>query len=270
MKPGAGTDCGLWLQGSHAGISLQRRGAAESEPPWVRWGGLESLQWVPDRTGGERGLSRQAFACVGQRVAHCPCLHPLLAALSLPVSPPHCLGAPAGTATFPPVRPGRPGGAEPPAAPAPKPTRGRSPARSSECRPAAAVPGGWLPPAGTQLRQRLARRSRAGRSRLPATAKRWWFARPRRPPGCKGVRCLGCLVLRSRGALTCLAPPQRPPTFSFPFLPRRLLTAAGGSRQPRLGTRGPKGPTPTAALQEGTWGRLRSSLKAKASREGTP
>lgn len=220
MKPGTGTDCGLWLQGSHAGISLHRRGAAESEPSWVRWGGLESLQRVPDHTGGERGLSRQAFACVGQRVARHPCLHPLLAALSLPVSPPHCLGASAGTATFPPVRPGWPGGAEPPAAPAPKPARGRSPAHSSERRLAAAVPGGWLPPAGTQLRQRLARRSRAGWSRLPATAKRcWWSARPRRPLGYTGVRCLGCLVLRSRGALTCLGPRNAPQASHFPSCP---------------------------------------------------
>lgn len=162
--------------------------------------GLESLQTVPNCVEGEQGVPRQAFACVGQRVAHCPCLHPLLAALSLPMSPPLCLGALAGTATFSPAHPGWPGGAEPPAALAPKPTRGRNPACSSEHMPAAAVPGWWLPPAGIQLQQRLARHSRAARSRLLATGKCCWrFARP----------CGVLQVIRTCSALAALCPAQR-------------------------------------------------------------
>lgn len=165
----------------------------------------------------------QAFACVGQRVAHRPCLHPLLAALSLLMSPPHCLSAPADAATFSPACPGWPGGVEPPATPAPKPTHGRNPACSSKHTPAAAVPGCWLSPAGKQLQQHLARHSQAGRSHLPATGECCLAVCTtlRGPPGYKDVRCLGCLVLRSKGALTSLpGPPQCPPIFSFPFLPR--------------------------------------------------
>lgn len=174
---------------------------------------------VPGHGEGEQGLPRRAFACVGQRVAHCP----------LPASSPRCL-VPARVPSSPPRCPSRhcrllsstPGmvrGAEPPAAPAPEPTGGRSPARSSEHTPAVVVPGWWLPPSRdtapaapcTPPPGRMEPSPRHHQALLVVCTA------VRGPPGYKDVRCLGCLVPRSKWALTCL--PGPPCSSPFPSCP---------------------------------------------------
>lgn len=140
VRPHGRADHGLRLQGSYAGTSPHLRWVAEAEPSWVRSGVWRAPGLRLTTWRGSEGSPDELLPAWGWGLP-----------LSLPLSLP--LFSAWGCCSW---------GVEP----------GSDRARSSQLTLVAVGPGSAAAP------QRLARRSRAGWSPVPATSKSCWFVGP--------------------------------------------------------------------------------------------